>query len=233
MPPLLDELFDEVIDVLRNKWTVTNARVVPGVSDLPFANSAKEFEGTVLYADLADSTALVDQYPVELCAELYKCYLVCAARIVRRLDGEITAFDGDRIMAIFIGDGMETRAALSALKLNAAVRHVIRPAFKEAYPYTPGIPLRIRHGVGIDRSSLFAAKIGIRTSPDLVWVGRAANYAAKLATFRTPLGLVVHITPRVYRKLDQALRQRSGEPIWRNFKWEKLSVYRSSVVWDI
>ena len=34
-------------------------------------------------------------------------------------------------------------------------------------------------GLGIDTSKLFVARTGIRKSNDLVWVGRAANYAAK------------------------------------------------------
>jgi class 3 adenylate cyclase len=40
---------------------------------------------------------------------------------------------------------------------------------------------QLKHVIGIDSSSLFACRIGIRNDNDAVWVGRAANYAAKLS----------------------------------------------------
>jgi class 3 adenylate cyclase len=43
---------------------------------------------------------------------------------------------------------------------------------------------KVRHHLGIDTSSLFVSRIGVRNDNDLVWVGRAANYAAKLCAIR-------------------------------------------------
>jgi class 3 adenylate cyclase len=63
------------------------------------------------------------------------------------------------------------------LKINGAVINIINPALAAQYPkraYT------VRHHIGVDTSSLFVARIGVRNDNDLVWVGRAANYAAKL-----------------------------------------------------
>jgi class 3 adenylate cyclase len=41
-------------------------------------------------------------------AEIYKSYLISACRIIRDNGGEITAFDGDRVMAVFIGNMKNT-----------------------------------------------------------------------------------------------------------------------------
>lgn len=45
-------------------------------------------------------------------AEIYKSYLHCASKIIRCENGVITAFDGDRVMGIFIGDLKNTSAAV-------------------------------------------------------------------------------------------------------------------------
>jgi class 3 adenylate cyclase len=67
-------------------------------------NDAVKLSATVLYADLADSTKLVDGHTKQFSAEIYKTFLHCAAKIIRSEDGVITAYDGDRVMAVFIGD---------------------------------------------------------------------------------------------------------------------------------
>jgi class 3 adenylate cyclase len=139
-------------------------------------NDAVMLEGTVLYADMADSTALVDGFKDWFAAEVYKSYLVAASHIIRKNSGEITAFDGDRVMAVYVGGTKNTSAAKTALQLNWAVNE-INAALKSIYPNSA---FQLKHSVGIDTSNLFVAKTGIRNSNDLVWVGRAANYAAKL-----------------------------------------------------
>ena len=101
----------------------------------------------------------------------------CAARIITDGEGAITAYDGDRIMAVFIGGSQSTNAATCALKIHYATKHIIMPALQNQYPQTS---FELRHVVGIDTSSIRAARTGVRGENDLVWVGRAANYAAKL-----------------------------------------------------
>jgi len=87
----------------------------------------------VLYADLAESTNLVDAHKAWFAAEVYKSYLHCASKIIRDEGGIITAFDGDRVMAVFIGDLKNTSAARSALKINHAVVNIINPAIKAKF----------------------------------------------------------------------------------------------------
>ena len=72
---------------------------------------AVKLDGTVLYADLDDSTNLVDSYEPEFAAKIYKAYLSCAAKVIRSEGGEITSYDGDRIMAVYIGDSKNSSAA--------------------------------------------------------------------------------------------------------------------------
>ena len=117
-----DDLNSEVRKILREGWSERAGRVVPESNALRLGNDAVTLEGTVLYADLDDSTELVDTMPLWFAAEVYKAYLACAARIVRSEGGVITSYDGDRIMAVFIGDLKNTVAARTALKIDSLVK---------------------------------------------------------------------------------------------------------------
>ena len=204
-----DDLKSEVVKILRESWTTRNGRVVPSSEDIKLGNDAVTLEGAVLYADLDDSTKLVDSMKPPSAAEVYKCFLACAARIVRSEGGEITSYDGDRIMAVFVGDVKENVAARAALKINFAVRQVINPAIRIQYPDTP---YSVKHVVGIDTSDLFIARTGIRGANDLVWVGRAANYAAKLSARAGP---ATQVTQDVYDRLNNDSKfGRDRQNVW-------------------
>ncbi|MBZ5707438.1 MAG: adenylate/guanylate cyclase domain-containing protein [Acidobacteriia bacterium] len=227
------EIRAEVDTIFATRWEKRNGQIVPDSEDVELGNDAVQIEGTVLYADLADSTELVDSYKDYFAAEIYKAYLVAACRIIRDNDGEITAFDGDRVMAVYLGDSKNSNAARSALKINWAVKKVIGPAVKKAYPDTS---FNLKQAVGIDTSALFVARTGIRGSNDLVWVGRAANYAAKLSAAKEA-GHSSLITEAVFNKLNEKSKY-GGEPrrvMWEKVMWREMgiTVYGSNWWWEI
>ena len=61
-------------------------------------------------------------------------FLSCAARIIRDQGGTITGYDGDRIMAVFIGESKNSTAARTTLMINYAVLKIINPAIQNQYP---------------------------------------------------------------------------------------------------
>ena len=170
-------LAKEVEEIFNQKWDTQQGKKVPEPGELRLSNGARQLNGTVLYADLDDSTNLVDSYPPGFAAKIYKTYLSCAAKVIRSELGEITAYDGDRIMAVYIGDEKDVRAARSALKINYAVTKIINPILKKCYPKANYV---VKHVVGIDTSELFVTSIGIRGSNDLVWVGRASKLCSEV-----------------------------------------------------
>jgi class 3 adenylate cyclase len=223
-----EELKTEVSKVFRERWKVRDGTVVPQSEDLPLANEGVELDATVLYADLAESTALVDRHTTDLAGEVYKSYLYCAAKIIRSEGGEITAYDGDRIMAIYIGSTKNSSAARTALKINYAVREIINPALANVYStgtYT------VKQVVGVDTSKLRAARTGVRGANDLVWIGRAANYAAKLTALDS--GYPSYISDRVYAVLMDEAKTTAGRLMWKQFVWNGAFVYRSTWQWPI
>lgn len=59
---LKDDLEVEIATIFRSKWTERDGETVPEAENLKLGNDAVKLNATVLYADLADSTALVDGY---------------------------------------------------------------------------------------------------------------------------------------------------------------------------
>lgn len=228
---LNEELSSEIGTILGERWSSRKGQKVPDTDDLKLSNDAVVLDATVLYADLADSTGLVDSYKPYFAAEIYKCYLHAAARIIRSENGAITAYDGDRIMATFIGGIKNTSAVRSALKINYAVHKIINPAIQAQYT---NVGFSLHQTVGIDTSSLYVARTGIRGSNDLVWVGRAANYAAKLCGLSPDYP--TWITSAVYEKLPTSAKFTDGEAMWDARSWTAMSgmrIYRSSWWWPL
>jgi class 3 adenylate cyclase len=222
---LKEEIQAEVASIFRARWSERDGNVVPTDESLKLTNDAINVDATVLYADMADSTRLVSGQTKTFSAEIYKSFLHSAAKIIRAEGGSITAYDGDRIMAVYLGNAKNTSAVRTALKIHYAVDQIVKPAIKVQYQEQNYVP---HHVVGIDTSKLFVARTGIRGANDLVWVGRAANYAAKLATL--PHEYPTWITEEVYDRMDQSMRITDGRPMWEAMDWNAMSkkrIYRS------
>jgi len=228
---LRHDLDREVAKILADQWSTRDGRVVPESSDLALANDAVLLDGTVLYADLSESTALVDSHAKTFAAEIYKCYLHCAAKIIKSEGGVITAYDGDRVMAVYLGNTKNTSAARSGLKLNWAVRNIVNPKIKAQYPNSS---YAIKQTVGIDSSPMTIARTGIRGANDLVFVGRAANHAAKLTGL--PPTHATRITKDVYDVLHESLKRSDGKEMWELATWTHMNnapIYRSTWGWRV
>ena len=223
-----DDLAKTTEEIFKQKWDTQQSGKVPEPGNLRLSNGARQLNGTVLYADLDASTSLVDSYPPGFAAKIYKAYLSCAARIIRDERGDITAYDGDRIMAVYAGDEKDIRSACSALKINYAVTKIINPLIKKYYSQKN---YSVKQVVGIDTSELFVASIGIRGSNDLVWVGRAANYAAKLCSLSPDYPS--RITEAVYNKLDDSAKYANGKSMWEASTWNGMKIYQSTWLWKI
>lgn len=228
---LKDELATFCHNVFHGKWETTESTKVPDEnSRLTLKNTAIIIDGTVLYADLDGSTGMVDRHHRWFSAEIYKTYLYCCARIIAAESGVVTAYDGDRVMAVFVGDGKDTRAARAALKIKWAVDEIIMP--KKGARYV-GDKFALKHVTGIDSCSLFVAKTGARGANDLVWVGRAANYAAKMTSLPSTY---TYVTEVVYMMLADQVKTSNGRSMWEKVTWStfnNLTIYRSDWGWRI
>ena len=217
--PLLEDMQAAVAAVMTTTWETRQGQVVPAPEALRLGNEAVEFErATVLYADLQGSTKMVDAEHWEFSAEVYKIFLHCAATIIRAEGGTITSYDGDRVMGIWVGDRQTTPAAIAGLKINYAVQKIVNPALRQQYPSRI---YEVKQVVGIDTSPIRAARTGVRGGNDIVWVGRAANYAAKLTSLN--LDERTWITDDAFRRLHDEAKF-GGNPsrlMWKKYRWTR------------
>jgi class 3 adenylate cyclase len=136
-------------------------------------------------------------------------------------------------MSVFVGSSKNTNSVKTALKINYAVKKIINPLIKEKYP---DVNYEVRHAVGIDTSDLFVAKTGIRDSNDLVWVGPAANYAAKLCSLREDANSS-WISARIFNNIANEAKYGGTDNrlMWEARTWTKYNqtVYCSNWTWTV
>ena len=223
------KLTSDVREVFRVAWNETKGQLVPESKDLGLSNVGRRLTATVLYADIDGSTQLVDQFSSQFAAEVYKAFLLCATRIIRLNGGEVRSFDGDRVMGVFIGDAKNSSAAKTGLQINYAVKKIIRPALKNQYSATN---YELRHTVGIDTSEMLVVRSGIRNNNDLVWVGSAANHAARMNSLSSDYP--TRISSAVFRMLNDTSKY-GGNPkrlMWASADWNGKTIYRSTWHWS-
>lgn len=221
-------------------WSITNGTVVPTTDDIVMRNGGRLLDATYAYADLADSSKIAQTLKKEAAAKIIRAFVNSATRILRNFGGEIRSFDGDRVMAIFVGDDKNWNAVRAAFAINWAVVEVIRPAIKSNWSDGEDF-CNISHRVGIDTGESLIVRGGARNNNDLISVGAAPNIAAKLSDLKN--GHTTYITDRVYDELaDNLLYYESNG--YRQNCWSKLyssiqiggtynTVYGSTVYWGI
>ena len=228
----LNEIRHKVAEIFRTNWGRRKGMCVPESDSLQLGNDAVIIEGAVLYADLKESTNLVNEYKDYFAAEVYKAFLITACSVIKKNDGAITSFDGDRVMAVFIGDRKCSNATKCGLQLFSAVK-VINEELARQYP---SCAYRIDYAAGIDVSNLFVARTGVRGANDLAWIGNAANIAAKLSEIRGQVGKTF-ITERVFTRMSDI--SKFSSPDRQRCMWSPLDmnilgqrVYQSNWWWD-
>ena len=222
---IADDIRSNASTTFSTAWTVREGTTVPEPADLKLSNDAVHLKtATILYADLDGSTNLVEQKKWQFAGEVYKTFIYATSRLIRKHGGNIVSYDGDRVMGVFIGDRQRNVAVSCALEINYAIKNIVQPQLSKQY----NTDFKIRHIVGVDTSEIRAARTGVRGDNDIVWIGNAANLAAKLTALSADQP--TWITKRVHSYLDDALKKGpQGEGIWKLWNW---SQHANDEIWS-
>lgn len=223
---------------MKATWNITKGTVVPETKDIVMKNGGRLVEATYVYADLADSSNIAQSLTKEAAAKIIRAFVNSSTRIMRNFGGEIRSFDGDRVMAIYIGDDKNWKAVRAAFAINWAVNEVIRPAIKSNWSDGENF-YNISHRAGVDTGESLIVRGGARNNNDLISVGGAPNIAAKLSDLKN--GHSTYVTNRVYDELTDDLLFEESNGLRRNL-WSKQyspvqiggtysTVYGSNVYW--
>jgi len=226
----------QVGSILRQKWRIRKGLKVPTPESIALSGGGVRFEGTVLYADLAQSSLLATDFQQRTAAKTIKSFLLCCSRIITKNKGKVTSFDGDRVMGIFQGIGQEKRAVSSGLHIHSVVEHIIRPKLTEHFQSMNQSQFTIDHCVGIDRGEILSVRAGHAGSNDLIWIGRAPNLAAKFSNIRNQKYKTV-ISKDVHDAIgfEYQYDNESSSPMWEENTYDFLNtrwtVYASAWWW--
>jgi len=225
---LADDIKVNAKDTYSTQWSERDGLKVPGAKDVALGNDAVKFErATIMYADLDQSTALVENHHWYFAAEVYKTFLYAATRLANNAGGTVVGYDGDRVMVVFIGNSQCNDALRCAFRINYAVKNIVQA---ELEAYYSSSKFKIRHTVGLDTGLVRTVRSGARGDNDLVWVGNCANLAAKLTALNADYP--TWITNRVYEKLNDdnkyGMSNGSKVSMWKEFSW---SQHNNDKVW--
>ncbi|MBX9647943.1 MAG: adenylate/guanylate cyclase domain-containing protein [Xanthobacteraceae bacterium] len=227
-----DFLQEHVEKILGTTFNERDGRVVPSTGDVALRDGAVKIDATFLYADLAGSAKLSSVCPWSTTARIIRAFLACSSRLILKHGGSIKSFDGDRVMGVFIGDSKNSNAALCGREIHWTVRKIIDPQARKRFKSISNNRIAIRHCCGIDTGEVRAVRSGIRDNNDLIWIGKAASFSAKLSDIRD-ITYHTYISHRVYSRLnDSAKYDDDGNVAWKSviFKFAGQSeiVYKSN-----
>jgi class 3 adenylate cyclase len=142
------------------------------------ASPARLRQISVLFADLADSTALLQRLSPEDAAELLDGTLQRFAAAVREAGGEVLRFTGDGLKAAFGTQGLReddaeraVRAGLQILQVGESLQGLWREQHASLHDWKQGV------------------RVGVHTGPVLLGAGHEAD--------RTAMGQAVHLAARM------------------------------------
>ena len=167
---------------LRGDYEITSSTTIPSTNDLGFGRRGKAVNAAVLYADMRHSSAMVERHSGQAAARIYQSYQFAMADIARANGADIRSYDGDRIMALFPRvDGSDNKGCVNAVTAGKQMAWFFHNELKNRLR---GYAIPLDCGIGIAFGQILAVRVGVRSgsdNSDVVWVGRAANIAAKLS----------------------------------------------------
>ncbi len=156
---------------------------------------------TVLFADIKDSTRLIEGLDPEAAQQLLDPALRLMMDAVHRFEGTVNQVLGDGIMALFGAPIAHEDHALRACYAALALQSAIRP-YADEVRRTQGLVLQLR--VGLNSGEVVVRAIGNDLHMDYSAVGQHTHLAARMEQLATP-GTIL-LTAATWRLVEGLVR---------------------------
>ena len=167
-------------------------------------------EATVLFADVAGFTRLIESAPAPVVIGLLDEYFTEMVELIFRHGGTVEQLIGDEIVALFGGPDTRDDAAVAAVR--AALAMVAAVARLNARWTAEGRPT-FDIGVGIASGRLMAGTIGSERRREMIVVGRPMIAAARIQRMTRLFGAHVIADEATFRRVRGLVRYRElGTP---------------------
>lgn len=176
---------------------------------------------TVLFCDLANSTALAERVGPETMHTLFNRFFALALNEVHRYEGTINQFLGDGFMALFgapvAHEDHARRAVLAAVALQRTLRE--HPA-ELGQPHDVACQFRM----GLNTGLVVVGSIGDNLRMDYTAVGDTTNLAARLQQVAEPDTILISESTR--RLVQGSMRLEALAPVEVKGKIAPVVVYK-------
>jgi class 3 adenylate cyclase/tetratricopeptide (TPR) repeat protein len=176
---------------------------------------------TVLFCDLANSTALAERLGSEAMHSLLNRFFELGLTQVHRYEGTINQFLGDGFMALFgapiAHEDHARRAALAALDIHQGLGP-IRSDLERQH----GVEFALR--IGLNTGSVVVGSIGDNLRMDYTAIGDTTNLAARMQQLASPGEICV--AEATYRVTKETFQWQEVGPRMVKGKTEPVRVYK-------
>lgn len=182
----------EILDIMDNylnaSYVKEDTRVVPKKPDLTFSNTTKKMSfAVVLYVDMRKSRKILSDATTFWSVKIHRAFLLALTYCVERRDGHMRSFNGDGILAFFVGENASSRAVRAAMDMKGFVIKINDQLENNSHN-------KVDFGIGIAQGEIMVAKSGKagddQTKQDLIWVGLPVYMAVELSDYaRSPNNL--------------------------------------------
>ena len=195
-------------DQAREPLSYTPPHLTEKILDSRQSLAGERKQVTVLFADIKDSTELIQDLDPEAAQQLLDPVLRRMMEAVHRYEGTVNQVLGDGIMAIFgapiAHEDHALRACYAALAMQVTMRE-----YTEEVRRTQGLELRIR--VGLNSGEVVVRAIGNDLHMDYSAVGQTTHLAARMEQLATPGS--IRMTAATLRLIEGLVRVTALGPI--------------------
>ena len=183
---------------------------------------------TVLFADLQDSTAIIEDLDPEAAQKLLDPALHTMMEAVHRYEGTVNQILGDGLMALFgaplVHEDHALRACHAALRMQTVMQE-----YAETVRRAHGIEMRLR--VGLNSGEVVVRAIGNDLHMTYSAVGQTTHLAARMEQLATPG--TIRLTATTLRLVEGLVRVTTLGPIPVKGVTEPVEVFELTGVTDL
>jgi adenylate cyclase len=193
----------------------TGERVLNGLIRL---GDGAETRALVWYSDLRSSTHLAETLPGQEFLDLLNVYFECAARPVIAAGGEVLAFIGDAVLAIFPVTDENSLPALTRRAVAALGESLVLADRVNAERARLGLE-PIRYGIGLNFGTVMYGNIGVPERLAFSAIGPTVIEVARIEKLTKTIGARVLATreiamwePHLWRSVGEHALEGLGKP---------------------
>lgn len=207
----------QISEYLKGDYTISPINKIPTKSDFDLSNTVKVLESvTTFYVDMRKSSKILTDSTDFWSLKIHKTFLKAVTSSVVSHGGEIRSFNGDGILAFFLGESAATDAVAAGMQLKALVQEINQILSSQNIK-------EIDFGVGVSQGRVIITKCGVEdennSSQDLIWVGLPVYEALELSEL-SHFPINIHVSNKVKDALDhdEAYKDQSKDDFWHQIE---------------